>query len=334
METVSGTIFDIKKYSIHDGPGIRTSVFFKGCPLHCWWCHNPESQSPKPELMLRDRRCVHCGMCQEVCSHAAVSAQSPDGAAPGIDRQVCQGCGECAEICFSGARELVGKRVTVVEVMTAIERDRPFYDQSGGGVTLSGGEPMKQPAFMLALLQACQEADIHTALDTSGYAPWKLFEQTLPLVDLFLYDLKVIDEKLHRQVTGVSNRLILNNLRRLSEAGAHLLVRIPLIPGVNNGRESLHQFGKLLFSLPNLLGVEIMPYHDIAKSKYAALGRSYLLSDLKHPAPENVRQAVELLQSYGLHTSSLTFSQKSLPEVTYDDAQPCANLAPTIPAGD
>lgn len=318
MKTVSGIIFDIKKYSIHDGPGIRTTVFFKGCPLRCWWCHNPESQSMQPQLMLRDKRCLRCGVCGGICEEGAIF-DSIDGSVPDTDRLLCQVCGKCVEACFSGARELVGKRLTVEEILAEIERDRPFYDQSGGGVTLSGGEPLMQPAFLLALLTACRESELHTTLDTSGYASWRVMEKVLPWVNLFLYDLKFVNDNKHQEYTGVSNRNILQNLKRLSAAGVSIVVRIPLIPGINDNEAELHLFGKYLTNLPNMPQVEIMPYHDIAEAKYESLGITYQLPGLKPPTREKLTQVQQVLESYGLSTSSLSLPQTFVSEVPYDD---------------
>jgi pyruvate formate lyase activating enzyme len=216
-------------------------------------------------------------------------------------------------------------------VLGELERDRPFYDQSGGGVTFSGGEPLMQSAFLLELLQGCRERELHTALDTSGYAAWRVVEKAVPLVNLFLYDLKLVNINRHREHTGVSNRLILQNLRRLSVAGAKLTVRIPLIPGINDDDESLRQSGKFLSKLPNLPEVEIMPYHDIAEAKYEALGRGYQLPGLKPPTQERLAWVVQVLQSYGLRTSSLSLPQTQVSEVIYDDQRARAKFAPAVP---
>ncbi|HLO32344.1 MAG TPA: glycyl-radical enzyme activating protein [Anaerolineales bacterium] len=292
----TGRIFDIKKYAIHDGPGIRTTVFFQGCPLSCWWCHNPESQPRMSALIYRANRCIVCGECAAVCPHNAIHIN--DRAV--TDRSKCDVCGTCAETCYQRAREVSGREVTVGEVMAEIERDVPFYDQSGGGVTFSGGEPLIQRSFLFALLRLCREREIHTVVDTSGYTTWKALESICQLVDLFLYDLKLMDEKRHLQYTGVSNRPILNNLKLLAEHGHSIHVRIPLVPGVNDDDENLRRSGELLGSLPNLSGVELMGYHDIAAAKYEALGLAYRLSETKPPSAERVQRAVTLLEEYGL----------------------------------
>lgn len=296
MKSTHGLIFDIRRYSIHDGPGIRTTVFFKGCPLRCWWCHNPESQSTQPELMLRLGRCTACGECQSVCPQGAISVEGVTS----TDRERCLACGECAQVCYSGAREMVGRKMNVEQVMAEIERDVLFYDQSGGGVTFSGGEPLMQAGFLLSLLSACRERGIHTTLDTSGYASRAVIQQIYPYVDLFLYDLKLMDPARHKQYIGASNRPILGNLRWLSERGCSLVVRIPLVPTVNDSQADLHQFGQFLAGLPHLDGVELMPYHAIALAKYESLGRSYHLPALLPPDSMQVEHAADILREYGL----------------------------------
>jgi pyruvate formate lyase activating enzyme len=292
----SGAIFDIKKYSINDGPGIRTTVFFSGCPLSCWWCHNPESQSLKSEFLYRQNRCLLCGACAETCPEGAIHL---NGSAI-TDREKCVRCQTCVSVCYSGARQFSGREVTVDEVMAQVKREIPFYDESGGGVTFSGGEPLMQPTFLTELLTACREQEIHTTVDTSGFASWNVFEQIRGKVDLFLYDLKHMDSVRHREVTGVPNEVVLENLRKLAERGHKILVRIPLIPGINDDEENLAASGRFLASLPNLQGVELMGYHDIAQAKYEALGWEYKLTDTRPPTKEAMRHAAEVLKSYDL----------------------------------
>ena len=294
-----GTIFDIKKYSINDGPGIRTTVFFSGCPLACWWCHNPESHSPSPELIYRAARCQGCGACLAVCPQDAITWGAEIGKVV-TDREKCTLCRACVNICYAGAREFSGYTVTVDEVMAQVSREIPFYDQSGGGVTFSGGEPLMQPRFLAALLRACRAQEIHTAVDTSGFATWRVIERMRGDVDLFLYDLKHMDSARHRQVTGVPNELILDNLRRLSAKGARCLVRIPLIPGINDDVENLTASARFLASLPALAGVELMGYHDMAQAKYAALGREYALPGTKPPGEAEMQAAADIFNSIGI----------------------------------
>lgn len=288
---LTGTIFDLKRYAINDGPGIRTAVFMKGCPLDCWWCHNPEGRTRHPQLMVRTNRCRLCGECVEACPQAAIKLSDKVS----TDPELCKDCGVCAQVCVQGARELVGRVVTVGELLKEIERDVVFFDQSGGGVTLTGGEPLMQPRFSIELLQACKAHGIHTVLDTSGYTSWQVMSEAAQHIDLFLYDLKLMDDVRHRKYTGVSNRLILSNLKRLSAAGENIVVRIPLIPGVNDDEQNLKLTQRFLAGLPNLFGVEVLPYHDIAQAKYSALDLAYRLPELASPTAERVEWAKTLI---------------------------------------
>jgi len=292
----TGIIFDIKKYALNDGPGIRTTVFFQGCPLSCWWCHNPESQSRTPALMYRANRCILCGECSLVCPQNGIQVNG----SVQTDRSKCDVCGTCAEACYYGAREVSGREVTVEEVLAEIERDTPFHDQSGGGVTLSGGEPLMQRSFLLGLLRACREREIHTVVDTSGYTTWEALDSIRGFVNLFLYDLKLMENGRHVQYTGVSNGPILRNLELLSEHGHSVYVRIPLIPGVNDHEGNLRESAEFLASLPGIIGVELMGYHDIAAAKYEALGMAYRLNGTRPPAEEHMREAGHILEGYGL----------------------------------
>lgn len=296
----SGTIFDIKKYSINDGPGIRTTVFFSGCPLSCLWCHNPESQSLKPQLLYRAGRCLVCGDCIKACPEGAISLDDSSGSVV-TDRQKCTRCQTCVTTCYSGAREFSGREMNVKEVMAVIEREIPFYDESNGGVTFSGGEPLMQPTFLSTLLKACRAQEIHTVVDTSGFANWNVFEQIRADVDLFLYDLKHMDSMRHREVTGVPNEIILSNLRRLSASGAKCTARIPLIPGINDDDKNLVESGEFLASLSYIERVELMGYHDIAQAKYEALGREYALTGTKPPTGATMQRALDLLKDFGLN---------------------------------
>ncbi len=294
---LSGFIFDIKKYSVHDGPGIRTTVFFKGCPLQCAWCHNPESQAGAAEMMFRPQRCRKCGACVEACSSGAI--QWSEGG-PLTDWGKCVRCGDCVAVCYAEARERIGRAMTVEQAMAEIERDVAFYDESGGGVTFSGGEPLLQPDFLGALLRACREKEIHTALDTSGFAAWETLDGLRADVDLFLYDLKTIDEARHWQFTGVSNAPILENLRRLSGLGHALLIRIPVIPTVNADDESVRQLGAFIASLPRMPGVELLRYHRIGLDKYERLNLPYSLPDVQPPSDSRMAEIAELLRQWGL----------------------------------
>ena len=293
----SGNVFDIKKYSIHDGPGIRTTVFLKGCLLRCEWCHNPESQSPIAEMLFRENRCIQCGICVDTCPHGAISWNSHG---PVTDRTTCQRCATCVTACYAEARERIGREMTVAQVMAEIERDVAFYDESGGGVTLSGGEPMLQRDFARALLQACQAEEIHTVLDTCGFASWHTVDSLREAVDLFLYDLKLMNDDKHRHFTGVPNEPILNNLRGLSEHGHHIIVRVPVIPGVNDDDENFRLMGAFVATLPHVDGVDLLPYHPTAVDKYARLNMPYKLADVRPPTDERMAEIAHILQNYGL----------------------------------
>lgn len=262
----NGVIFNIQRFSIHDGPGIRTTVFLKGCPLSCSWCHNPESQAGQHEIMFWADRCTGCRLCSENCERQAIS-WSPE-------RQVgddCQECGVCVTRCPQGALELVGRTVSATEVLAELLKDEAFYDQSGGGVTFSGGEPLAQPEFLQELLVGAKRYHWHTAVDTSGFAPWSVLEPLLPLVDLWLYDLKLMDDASHQKYTGVSNQSILDNLRRLVAAGRRVEVRVPLVPGVNDGQENWSALQSFLQPLP-IRGIKLLAYHSYGMEKYQRLG--------------------------------------------------------------
>jgi pyruvate formate lyase activating enzyme len=266
-----GTVFDIKRYSVHDGPGLRTTVFLKGCSLACAWCHNPESISARPELAFYPQRCIGCGACVDACPNGA--HRIGDDGAHVLVRDLCQRCGRCAEACYAEALVMIGRTRTVGDVLTVLLEDRAFYERSGGGITLSGGEPFVQPQFTAALLRACKAEGLHTAVDTAGHVPWATIEEALPHIDLVLYDLKHADPQQHHRYTGAPNDRALANLRRVSEAGAAIEVRMPIIPDVNDDDAALDAAARLLGSLRALLGVRLLAYHRLAGSKYASIGR-------------------------------------------------------------
>lgn len=289
-----GIIFNIQRFSIHDGPGIRTTVFLKGCPLNCAWCHNPESQCPLPEIMVRAERCQGCSACEMVCKQGRVLIHEGKR-----QHQCCAACGSCVDVCAHGALELVGRWVTTEEVMLEIMKDELFFDQSGGGVSFSGGEPLLQPDFLESLLVACRGQGLHTAVDTCGYAPWTDLARMAPLVDRFLYDVKLIDEAGHIEYTGQSNKLILENLQRLSQIHSQIEVRVPIIPGVNNDPASLERLATFLRPL-SILGVKLLAYHTYGVAKYARLGQVYGLPEPLEPGDKDVKYCATYLREAGL----------------------------------
>lgn len=299
--STTGIVTDFKRFAVHDGDGIRTTVFLKGCPLKCVWCHNPESISPKPELAFYTEKCTGCGECARICpmdAHIFEAGDTPDSYKHRLDRTKCAACGKCAEVCVSGALKLCGRRMSVDEVMKVVDEDRIFYETSNGGMTLSGGEPTLQPEFTLALLRAAKEDGISTALDTCGYTKREVYESLLPYTDIFLYDIKHITDEGHIRCTGRANRLILDNLRFLSDAGAKIEIRIPLVPGYNDDAETLDGIGQLL-STVNITKAKLLPYHSYARSKYLSLGIPDTLPDVERPNSEKLEAAAKLLRGYG-----------------------------------
>lgn len=297
----TGLVFDIKRFSIHDGPGIRTTVFLKGCPLHCSWCHNPESQDPKPEMMLHPRRCIRCEACVEVCPEHAISTDG-DGII-NTDRELCVRCGSCAETCYAEARERVGREYSVSELLEEIESDRDFYEESGGGVTLSGGEPLAQSTFSLELLKACKQRGIHTAVDTCGAVSWRVLERIRPFTDLFLYDLKHMDDASHKKTTGAPNRRILENLEKLSQLGHAIRLRFAVIPGINDSEQNVEQTGEFIAALPGCHAVSLLPFHAAAEDKYKKLDHSYTLMDTDPPGEQQMSAIAAVLEGYGLEVT-------------------------------
>lgn len=294
-----GFIFDIRRYSIHDGPGIRTAVFFKGCPARCLWCHNPEGQEFAREIMFWQKRCSRCGACYKACPSGAI--RNVHGY-PVVLREVCSACGECVEACPFSARAPVGRDVTVDQVMQEIERDRVFYDESSGGVTFSGGEPLAQPEFLEALLAACRAVDIDTAVDTSGIAEQKHIQRILPLVDVWLYDLKTVDPVRHMEVTGCVVDPVLENLRLLTDNAATVILRIPIIPGVNTDTGGLDLMREFISSLDksSLDRLDLLPYHEIGLDKYLRLGREYTFKVEKVPTEKEIGRIADFFRKTGL----------------------------------
>ncbi|MGD9079201.1 MAG: glycyl-radical enzyme activating protein [Desulfobacterales bacterium] len=294
---VEGTIFDIKKYAIHDGPGIRSTVFFKGCPLACRWCHNPEGLTVASQRIYHQKRCIGCGECIQICPQKGLT-QTAAGVVSNPAK--CNLCQTCADHCPSEAVEFVGRKVTVEEVIAEIEKDIAFYDESGGGITLSGGEPLMQPEFLLALLEACAELDLHRTLDTTGYSDRELLLQVAQKTDLFLYDLKLMDAVKHQAFTGVSNERILNNLKLLAKNGARIQVRVPIIPGINDDADNIDCTAAFVADLPGVEQIAILPFHNSARGKYGRLGMECLSSDIESPGDEHMKIIAGRLEKSGL----------------------------------
>lgn len=287
-----GMIFDIKRFAIHDGPGIRTTVFFKGCPLHCLWCHNPEGIDDGFELISRPSRCARCYSCVSACPKAAISENSGPVE---IDRSRCDLCGKCVKVCMYEALEMAGRERSMKDVIEEVEKDRIFYEQSGGGATISGGEPLSQPNFCQEILAALGERRIPAALDTSGLAPWDVLFKTAGEADVVLYDLKIMDAKKHKKYTGVSNGLILDNLKKLSGAHKNIVIRIPLAAGVNDDEENIRLTIDFLRPLKTIKNVSLLKYHKGGVEKYKNLGKASCFKIFEAPSD---RRMEEIRQSF------------------------------------
>lgn len=299
---VRGMIFDILRFSLHDGPGIRTTVFLKGCPLSCLWCHNPESQSFRLQLSFSPEKCTDCHECAAVCPTGAL--QVVDGKLV-VRRELCNGCGGCVEECTSGAISIIGREVSVADVMDEVVRDRAYFERSGGGVTISGGEPLAQPRFTVALLRTAKEQGLHTCLDTCGAVHPNRLREALPFTDLFLFDYKATSSERHRALTGVSNELILENLEYLYGKGARIILRCPLVPGVNDASEHLTGIANLAARYPDLEAIHVMPFHNLGRSKAAAIGFDNPLSDLPSADEAMAQEWLDRLDALGCHRCEL-----------------------------
>jgi pyruvate formate lyase activating enzyme len=283
----SGVVFNIQRFSIHDGPGIRTTVFLKGCPLRCFWCQNPESQSGRPEIVFDGRKCTLCGACAAACQHGAIRLEA---GRPIFERHICTGCGRCAVVCPSEARRLSGVRMTVEEVIREVLKDARFYENSGGGVTLSGGEPLAQPEFARSIFKRCKEAELHTTLDTCGWAPWPDIEKLLEYVDLVLFDIKHLDASMHRGAAGQDNLLILENARKISRLKP-MRIRVPLVPGFNDSSEAVSGIAAFVKDELGSRDIDLLAYNRMGEVKYDFLEKSCV------PLPSQSEDHLRMLES-------------------------------------
>jgi len=288
-------VFNIQKFSTEDGPGIRTTVFLKGCPLRCLWCHNPEGQLPHPEIVWYDVKCVGCGECVKACPEGAITASS-EGLV--TNRALCKNCGKCAEVCMSNARELIGRLMTLEQVLNEVKKDKVFFDTSGGGVTVGGGEPTTYPKFVTELFKRCKEEEIHTALDTCGYTKWETLEGILRYTDLVLYDLKQMDPKKHVEQTGFPLQPILENLKKIDDAGKPIWIRTPVVPGYTDSEENIRKIAEFIAELKNVERWDLLPYHKFGEPKMVRLDREYALKGLEPPPKEYMLRLKEIAHSY------------------------------------
>lgn len=285
---------DVKRFAVHDGPGIRTTLFLKGCSLHCIWCHNPESRNHFPELGFHEPKCLLCGECAKVCPCHTIEEGKHH-----LDRARCKSCGKCAEACPAGALELFGKTITAEQAVEKLLEDRIFYGDDGG-VTLSGGEPLLYPEFCREVFLQMQQEKIRCALDTCGNVPWSAFERVLPFTDLFLYDFKCADSAKHKILTGCGNERILENLKHLDECKKEIEIRMIMVPGHNMAKEDLERAGAFLSPLRTVFAVRLLAYHSLARSKFSAVGHPDTMPDVPSPNAAALDAAAEILQNYGL----------------------------------
>jgi len=306
----TGLVFDIQRFAIHDGPGIRTLVFLKGCPLRCLWCCNPESQSPCPEIASFESNCIGCGNCFKVCPLNAIYV---DGGVYRIDRRICNNCGKCAQVCCANSKKLIGKWMSVDDVLSEVRKDVLFYRNSGGeaawgggsgGVTLSGGEPLMQPAFVVELLKRCRQLGIHTVMETSGYAEYEILRNISEHLDLLYFDIKHMDPVKHLELIGVSNEIILSNAEKvvkvMTERSNHMIIRVPVISGYNDSEENIERTAQFVATLKGVVGIELLPYHRLGAHKYKQLGHVYRLEGLLAPSDERLQKLKCISETRGL----------------------------------
>lgn len=301
-KAVKGLIFNIQHYSIHDGPGIRTCIFLKGCPLHCLWCQNPESQSGQKQIMFDKDKCTGCGACVKICPTPAIKLTDGNAA---TDRKLCKGCEKCVKVCANDARSIIGMEITAEEAFLQAEQDKLFYDASGGGVTITGGEALFQPDFTLSILQQCKKANINTAVETCGFAKWDVLRSVAQYADLVLYDVKHMDSNEHKRFTGVENELILSNLKRLSnELRVPVIIRTPIVPGYNASEENIAAMAKFISKeVPTCIEVNLLPYHNLGEGKSEQLEIENTSFKSISPSEAEMLKLKEIIRGYGLKIS-------------------------------
>ncbi|MCW4039544.1 MAG: glycyl-radical enzyme activating protein [Candidatus Bathyarchaeota archaeon] len=300
LQSVTGLLLDIDRFAAHDGPGIRTIVFLKGCPLRCLWCHSPESQASHPQILFQPERCTTCGHCIPACPNDALR-NNPNTSldVPQLSYQDCSACGQCVELCYSNALRIAGRPVTATSLVNEVRKDIPFFERSGGGVTVSGGEPLMQPHLTYHFLAACKQQGIHTALETSGYAPWNQLLRIAKTTDLVLFDVKMLDPDLHRTYTGVTNQLILHNLQQLVPQTS-IQVRVPCIPGINDRETQIHELA-IYLSRIGIAHIALLPYNAAANAKYQWIGRPYPFSQKQTQSEDYMKYLARLCTTEGLH---------------------------------
>ena len=296
---ISGWISNIERYTLHDGPGIRTTVFFKGCPLRCLWCSNPESQEGKPQIAFFDDRCNGCGRCVELCSRQAIKLEKSRSRVK-LNFGRCNNCGECIAVCNQEALVMIGERVSAEKIANLVARDKVFYQHSKGGVTLSGGDPLWQSKFAGEILRLCKENQIHTAIQTCGYASKEQIDQVLPFLDLAIIDIKHSDNSMHQQMTGRGNEIILNNIKYIDNNQIPIVIQIPLIPGYNDSDEILRNIFEFTQCLKNALGVSLLVYHTLGVKKYRHIGQPYTMPSIDLPSVEYLKKKIEICKKYNV----------------------------------